>query len=318
MFSVIIPLYNKAAYIEKAVQSVLAQSFKDFELLIVNDGSTDNSLEVVQNFDDPRIRIISQENAGVSTARNNGVKAAKHELIAFLDADDWWANEYLDEMLRLVEKYPDAGLWSARYYYVKYGQNRKAGIGLDHGFTDGYINYFKVYARTMWMPVYPPSVIITKKIFDEFTGFKTELKLGEDFHLWARIAFKYKIAYLNKPLVYYNQDVPAQERAIGGLKIRRPEEHYIFNLEVLKDAEKSNPELKFLLDKMRLRALLRYHMYKAYPAETKQILKQIDFSNHSPSWRLKYIMPAVFHKIIFRLKNAGSEIKSKIYHYAGS
>lgn len=310
MFSIIIPLFNKAAYIEKAVQSVLDQTCRDFELIIVNDGSTDNSLEVVQQYDDARIRIIDQANAGVSTTRNNGVKEAKHELIAFLDADDWWAPTYLEEMLGMVEKYPDAGLWSARYYYVKYGQNRKAGIGLDDGFTDGYINYFKVYARTMWMPVYPPSVILTQKIFNEFKGFKTELKLGEDFHLWARIALKYKIAYLNKPLVYYNQDVPAQERAIGGLKLWKPEEHYIFNLEALKDAEKTNPELDFLLDKMRLSTLLRYRMYKAYPAETKQILKQIDFASQPFIWRIKYHLPVFLPKIWLYFKKTGSKIKN--------
>ena len=108
MFSVIIPLYNKAAYIEKAINSVLAQNFKEFELIIVNDGSTDDSfskLTVICNrlsVENPeifnKIKIVQQENQGVSTARNNGVKIAKYDYIAFLDADDWWESTFLEEM----------------------------------------------------------------------------------------------------------------------------------------------------------------------------------------------------------------------------
>jgi len=291
MFSVIIPLYNKAEYIAKAMQSVLGQTFVELELLIIDDGSTDNSLQIVKQFDDPRIRITSQENAGVSTARNNGVASAKYEHVAFLDADDWWDSGYLNEMQALINKYPDAGLWSAKYYKVKHGKNIEANIGLEDGFTEGYINYFKTYAKTMWMPIYPPTVVIPKKVFLELGGFKPILKLGEDFDLWVRVALKYKYAYLNKPLVFYNQDVDVQDRAVGGQKIYKPENHYIFNLGYLKRQEKTNPGLKNLLDKLRLRALFRYHLKGVYLNETKQLVNEINFSEQSLLWRLKYKLP---------------------------
>ena len=152
MFSVVIPLYNKEDHIQKAICSVLQQSLENLELIIVNDGSTDNSLKIVQQIRDDRIRIIDQPNAGVSTARNIGVKAARYDHIAFLDADDWWDLHYLEEMQQLICKYPDAGLWAAKYYKVKQGRNIEANIGLDEDFNDGPINYFRVYAKTLWMP----------------------------------------------------------------------------------------------------------------------------------------------------------------------
>ena len=315
MISVIIPLYNKAVYISKAIDSVLQQSLPDFELIIVNDGSTDNSLEVVRQIKDDRIRIIDQPNTGVSTARNNGVKAAKYDHIAFLDADDWWDPHYLKEMQQLIRKYPDAGFWAAKYYKVKFGKITKANIGLEKDFTEDYIDYFKVYGKTMWMPITSSSFIIPKKIFKEMNGYKAPLKIGEDFDLWVRIALQYKFAYLNKALVYYNQDVDTNNRAVGGGRIWKPENHYIFQLEYLKKEEKINPSLKHLLDKLRLRALLRYHLAGAYKKETKQILAEIDFSAQAFSWRLKYHIPLPVLKIWYSQKMAGSVLKKRVLQY---
>jgi len=110
MVSVIIPLFNKEVYIKKCIQSVLAQTYSNFELIIVNDGSTDGSLLKVLEFVDSRISFLTQENSGVSIARNNGVSVSKHDYIAFLDADDWWEPTFLEEMKALVETFPDAGI----------------------------------------------------------------------------------------------------------------------------------------------------------------------------------------------------------------
>ncbi len=90
LISVVIPLYNKEPYIKRAIDSILAQKIQDYEIIVIDDGSTDKSAEVVKSFPDPRIRLIQQENAGVSAARNRGIEEAKAELIAFLDADDEW------------------------------------------------------------------------------------------------------------------------------------------------------------------------------------------------------------------------------------
>ena len=98
-FSVIIPLYNKEAYIEQTLGSVLAQTYPFFEVIIVDDGSSDASLQIVNRITDSRIRVISQVNSGVATARNRGVKEAKENYVAFMDADDFWA------LLVLMQEY---------------------------------------------------------------------------------------------------------------------------------------------------------------------------------------------------------------------
>lgn len=95
MISIVIPLYNKEKQIAHTLQSVFAQTFQDFEIVIVDDGSTDNSVMEVKKFDDPRVLLIQQSNAGVSAARNRGIEEANGELIAFLDADDEWMPEFL-------------------------------------------------------------------------------------------------------------------------------------------------------------------------------------------------------------------------------
>ena len=113
MFSVVIPLYNKQDCIRNTVQSVLNQTFPDFEINIVDDGSTDRSLEIARQFDDPRIRVFSKPNGGVSSARNYGIRQSRKKYIAFLDADDLWYPDYLSEIARLIDKYPGCGIYSA-------------------------------------------------------------------------------------------------------------------------------------------------------------------------------------------------------------
>lgn len=309
MISVIIPLYNKAQYIGKAIQSVLSQTLRDFELIIVNDGSTDSSLEVITQFSDPRIRVINQENKGVSTARNNGAKEAINEYIAFLDADDWWFPHYLEEMNGMINSYPESGLWASKYYKVKQGQYIEAKIGVEDKFVEGPIDYFQVYSNTMWMPVTSSSFIVKKKILEELGGYKSSLKIGEDFDLWSRIAIKHKIAFINNPLVCYNQDVETQNRAVGGLKIYKPENHFIFNLDHLISEEKTNPVLKNLLDKMRLRALFRYHLLGKNREEKERVLNEVDFSKQSLGWKLKYKTPVIIIRTYFSLKMRMSIIK---------
>lgn len=111
MISVVIPLYNKAHTIVNTLNTVFAQTYQDFEVVIVNDGSTDNSVEVVQqHFNDKRIRIIHQKNAGVSVARNRGVDESKGDYIAFLDGDDEWHPDYLSIINDTISKYPQAGM----------------------------------------------------------------------------------------------------------------------------------------------------------------------------------------------------------------
>ena len=309
MFSIIIPLYNKANYILKTVNSVFNQTFPEFELIVVNDGSTDESLDKIKHFKDNRFKIISQENAGVSVARNNGVKQAKYSYVAFLDADDWWDDHFLEEMKMLIGKYPEAGIYGCNYYYVKNGKCRLADKGLEKGFTAGYINYFKVYAKTFCVPFNCSFVIVDKTVFNAGGGFNPRLRFGEDFDLWASIALKSKIGYLNKPLAYSNQDIAFSDRALGINKLYDKDSYYIFNLPHLEIEEKKNQDLSILLDGLRVRSLLRYYLRNKYVKEVNELLSKVDFNKQPIYFRLIYSLPLPIVKLYFSLKRIGSKMK---------
>jgi len=321
MFSVIIPLYNKAAYVEKAIQSVLSQTFREFELIVVDDGSTDNSMSVVERiFKSPLGDLgvnppsggwggFTQSNQGVSTARNNGVKVAKYNYIAFLDADDWWEPTYLEEMKGLIEKFPEAGIYGCGYYIIKNGKKRIAPIGVEPDFSKGMINYCRVYAKTLCMPLWTGATIIRKTIFESEQGFKSGLKLGEDFDLWVRVALKYPVAFLNKPQANYNQDVELSGRAIGE-KLYKPEEHMLFtdygNLN-------NNPDFRFLFERLAVYGLLPYYLAGRNKRDVQNILVTIDWAKHELKYKLYYrILPKAFVQIWISLIKTGSLIKKRL------
>jgi glycosyltransferase involved in cell wall biosynthesis len=328
MFSVIIPLYNKAGHIEKAIRSVLNQSYHEFELIIVNDGSTDNSMEVVNHYLHAQekegnssllqhVRIINQPNAGVSAARNSGVAAATHNYIAFLDADDWWHKHYLVNLKGLIEDYPEAVLYSTAYYQVKRGNINPAPIGVEPGFKRGYINYCRVYARILCMPVWTSATVIRKKVFEEFRGFNPNLKMGEDFDLWIRVALKYKVAFLNEPLAYYNHDQNEDERAVVRDRIYPSSQHVIFNLNYLETEEQNNPDLKELLDALRVYTLRPYYLNKPTRREAQAELAKVNWEMQPFKERFRYKSPVMLAKAQYQAMIWGSEIKQYILRHSG-
>ena len=309
MFSVIIPLYNKAPYIAKAIESVLGQTYRDFEVIVIDDGSTDQSLEVAKTFENKSITIISQPNSGVSTARNNGVKLAKHPYICFLDADDWWHPTFLEEMKQLITDFPDAGIYGSGYYIVKNGKERIAPIGVPQGFERGIIDYCEVYARTLCMPLTSISVVIPKHIFDEEKGFKSQLKLGEDFDLWIRITLKHKVILVNKPLAYYNQDVDVNNRAIGS-RFYKPEEHMLFSNY---GDFMHNEGFRFLFERLALYGLLSYYLNDVNKLEVYQILSEINWDKHESKYHQYYKkFPRWAVKVWFKIIKKLSIIKNRI------
>lgn len=291
MFSVIIPLYNKAPYIEKAIRSVAAQTFQDFELIVIDDGSKDRGIEIAKKLFDvltPPLGgwgAICLSNAGVSVTRNNGVGLAKYDYIAFLDADDWWAPTYLEEMKALISQYPEAGIYGSSYFKVKNGKHIPANIGVEPGFQHGLINYFRVYAKTLWMPLWTGATILRKDVFNENNGFKPTLKLGEDFDLWVRVAIKYPVAFLNKPLAYYNQDVILDTRAVGA-RLYETQENMLFTQ--YDNSLTDNTDFRFLFERLALYGLLKYYMAGKHIEEIKEILQHMDWSRHEKKYYLYY------------------------------
>jgi len=313
-FSVIIPLYNKAPYVAKAIGSVLAQTFTDYELIIVDDGSKDDSAEKAAQaiVNHTNVRLIKQENAGVSMARNNGVAISQGDYLCFLDADDWWMPTFLEEMNNFVNEYPEAGIYGTNYTIVNETKHktRIAKIGVEEGFKKGYINYCQTYTRTMYMPLWTGAVCIPRNVYNEMHGFPKGIKLGEDFILWIQIALKYKVAFLNKPLAYYNQDVDALNRGVG--RLHNPHDHMLWNLKFLDEEEKHNPSYKLLIDNLRICGLYPYYFSKDYHKAAVIELKKVDWTQQPKKLKRQYKRPWIVQRLVFPILKLGSRIKSKL------
>jgi len=306
-FSIIMPLYNKEAYVEKAIGSVLCQSFKDWELIVVNDGSTDGSFDVAAKVIgcDSQCRILNQANAGVAAARNNGVAISNGEYLCFLDADDWWEPAFLEEMALFVKNFPDAGLYATNYFYYKPG---KTHVAINN--STGYLNYPKTYYENGAMPVTSITVCLSRNVFDRSGGFPENIKLGEDFLVWSKIAVDNKVAFLNKPLAYYNNDIPSNLRATRNL--HNPECHMLFNMEWLEDrvsCMEDNTYWKQLLDKLRVNGLMDYWLSKHYHQRAAEELKKVDWSQQPKSVVMEYKMPIPLLILKNKVMIIGSKIK---------
>ena len=345
-FSVIIPLYNKAPYIRKALESVLAQTYTDYELIIVDDGSTDGSAEIAEailqetirlqgyeakglensgaeinaynlspinyklnayNLSPINYKLIRQANAGVAAARNNGVAQANGDYLAFLDADDWWEPTYLERMAQLIEDYPEAGLYASNYVYYKPG---KTHVALN--IPTGYINYPKAYYESDAMPVTSITAIIPRMVFDNVGDFPVGIKLGEDFLLWAKIALQYKVVFLNEALVYYNNDVPVNLRATRNL--HHPNNHMLFRMDNIAFrlsplASSLKSDWQSLLDKLRVNGLLEYWLSKEYHDLAAQELAKVDWSKQSAAVKRMYKTPIWLLKVKRLVMKWGSAVK---------
>ena len=335
-FSIIVPLYNKAPYVRKALESIMSQTFTDWECIIIDDGSTDNSAAICEEYLKDKfeiinlhgsadrqkfeIRILRQPNSGVAAARNNGVKASCGEYVCFLDADDWWEQNYLEEMDQLIKEYLDAGLYATNYVYYKPG---KTQIALN--LPRGYMNYPEAYLQGP-MPIWTGATCMPRHVFDEMGGFPVGIKLGEDFLLWAKTALHYKAAFSEKALAYYNNDVLSSLRLTRNL--HAPEHNMLFHLD---DIEKTiNLEQSFrkdkkfeiinpkyaawhaLLDKLRISGLMDYWLDERYHAAAATELTKVDWSKQPRQARVQYEKPIWYLKIHRRFMQIGSYCKQII------
>lgn len=205
MISVVIPLYNKEQSIASTLHTVLNQTYQNFEIVIVNDGSTDHSVEEVTKVTDPRIRLIHQSNAGVSAARNRGIAEAQGEYIAFLDADDEWKPDYLKTQYELTQKYPECSVFACNYEFkdVKGKVTPTIIRKLPFKGEDGILsNYFEV-ANCSHPPLWTSAVIVKKSAIQSIGGFPIGIKSGEDLLTWARLACQYSIVFYTIPLATF-------------------------------------------------------------------------------------------------------------------
>ncbi|WP_051957464.1 glycosyltransferase family 2 protein [Altibacter lentus] len=203
MISVVIPLYNKEAYIAEAITSVLRQSYTDFELIVVDDGSTDSSLEVASGVKDNRLKLIPIVHQGVSAARNTGIEAAGYNWIAFLDADDWWAPDFLKEMVTCIKAYPKHNLFaSGRSHVFSDHVMRYNNPFLPKDGKVGILNYIEVISK--YLPLINSSnAMISKSHLLSSGCFREEQKMHEDHDLWIRLSRGEDVVFSNKNLSFY-------------------------------------------------------------------------------------------------------------------
>lgn len=208
MFSIVIPLFNKEKFIAETLHSVVLQSYHDYEVIIVNDSSTDNSLAIAQTFEvDKRFKVYTKLNGGVSDARNFGIEKAAGKYICFLDADDIWEKTYLQEVYRLICKYPDNDVFCLGYsFFNNVIENTYAKFNLRKYIKtdDTVIDFFRYSVLRKGSIALTSAVVISRSLIEsKQLKFKTGCSMGEDVDFWVRACASKDIVYCNKTLMFY-------------------------------------------------------------------------------------------------------------------
>lgn len=260
MISVVIPLYNKAATIVKTIDSVLAQTVADWELIVVDDGSTDAGPELVRAYTDFRVRLVKQANAGVSAARNKGAELAASDMVAFLDADDYWDPAHLANLEALIAEFPGAALYATAYFVVEEdGSFRKIRVR-DEGAAPERLLMKDYFADVLEVerPVCLSALAVSKASLDKVGGFPIGITSGEDIITVARLACIGDLAYSNIATSYYV--VPPVSMVKRSGFIRRPQkpDYVAFELQKLRTATHrfETSLTRFLAAWYRMRAII--------------------------------------------------------------
>lgn len=262
--SVIVPVYNKAPYVERCVRSILDQSLRDFELILVDDGSTDESLEVARGITDPRITVIQQKNSGPGAARNTGIRAARSEVCAFLDADDEWLPPYLEESLVFLEKEPS--LSAVVSGYIEYPR----GVSTERywsrrGISDGVVELSPrhtpkhLVALLAYMSCW--STVARRDVLLKWGGFydRDKCRYAEDSFLWLKILLNEKVHFSTKPRVKFHREASSLSNIRNG---PRPIEPFLTYPELIR--KESPPHLAKLLEGFLTRRAVKTACMLAY------------------------------------------------------
>lgn len=314
MISVVIPLYNKEKAIVDTLRSVLTQTCTDFEVVVVDDGSTDNSLNVVRSFVKSIrpsfiIRIIHKGNGGVSSARNRGIKEAKCDYIALLDGDDLWEPTFLEEQVKLIRDFPEAAMWGVNTAFIKGGETHKWEQGMGDGFR-GYVeNYFGTKHNDLFCS---SSVVIRKEVFDVVGYFDERINSSEDLDMWYRIILKYPVVFYDKVLVYYNQD--AENRVAYDTDTRFPltkDIKYYFDKH--NDEFERNPVFSRFMNNYIAANLLKEGYYFGTVQERKDsdvVVKKLRYQDIHPKYRWIFKTPRWFGWIVYQIVCLKKNLKS--------
>lgn len=258
MISIVLPLYNKAPFIMRAIDSVIAQTVTDWELVVVDDGSIDNGPVLVSAYSDQRIRLIMQTNTGGAAARNKGAELATNDILAFLDADDYWAPTHLENLQQLLKEFPHASLYGTAYLGVGGdGVARKSKFRNPNAEPDRLLiaDYFADVVEFGHF-IFTSSIAIKSSWFQAVGGFPIGVKSGEDTLTWARLACAGDVAFSKIATSFYN--LPPVDLANRQNFLRRPliPDYVASELSKLREA---TPKFKMSLS----RYLAHWHRIRA-------------------------------------------------------
>lgn len=296
--SIVIPLYNKENEIENTLNSVLKQSFTNFEVIIINDGSTDKSESRVLAFSDNRIKYKKTENGGVSKARNKGIEMAVSPLIAFLDADDIWLPDHLFDLKKLYDDFPNAGLILKNYIFVYAGNHQVKPVfnGIDPDNFRGIVDDF-FYASLNYRLAWTSAAAIPKEVFKKVGVFDEKITLGagEDTDMWTRTALSYPVAFDSKISALYKMD--ASNRISHSKTLKRS----FSKLNKFIDEEKQNPSLKKFIDRYRVDYAVK-HKLAGDTKTFKYYINGVNKSNLNTKTKLILALPTAFLRLLYKLK----------------
>lgn len=293
-FSVVIPLYNKENYIEKTLQSVLAQTFSDFQIIVVNDGSTDGSLEKVKKIQNDRIVLLNQKNQGASITRNDGVEHSQGEYLVFLDADDYWFPDHLEVLHELILEFPIAGLYCGNYeIYRGNGLTVAANLTFDEPkmpqiLTDYFMGSIADSILIMG------NFAVSKTDFLKIGKFDPRLRTGQDIDFFIRAALKKKIAFHPKITMRYHK------QSENNLAKSHFNEDRVLFLALYRTEEKTNASLKKYLDINRYAVALRCKIRDEKIWKT--LANEIDRKNLNSKQRFLLKMPKVLLQMAIKFQ----------------
>ena len=294
-FTVIIPLYNKEMYIENAIKSILNQTFTDFELLIINDCSTDKSIEIASKFAFEKVQIIHHEkNSGLAATRNTGIKKATSNYVTFLDADDLWKPHFLEKIFHLIQNFPDARIFGTNYEEI-WGKTIKN----PHNNSDslpkhflGYVNFFQINLK---QGIYNHgSVCFHKEVYEKVGFYNEKIQLSQDLDFNIRANYNYKLAFDNSVQMSYFMQTDNQLTRSSIVNKTIPD------YDKYEDWTKNNSDLKKYLDFERY--VLGKRLKKNNDLRWKKMVAPIDSNNLNWKQNLLLKLPSFVLNFLDKLK----------------
>lgn len=299
MFSVIIPYYKKRNYIERCLDSVFAQTYTNYEVILIDDGSNDGIENLIYEKYFGKLNLIQQSNQGVSAARNQGINLANYNYVAFLDADDYWSPFYLDYASQVISNELEIKILGSNFSRVK-KELPSHKPTLNYRIIENYFSK-EVFRNPLF---FTSATIVNKEFFLENDGFNTKMKRGEDLDVWFRaIASGGKVVFINNTLVYYS-DEDENQMSIKTIELK----FSILSVMLKQYNNESSPLVLRDFSRIFIRKRIYPYFFSSVNHEdAKKILKQIGYGNLFS--KLLYFAPPSIVKNIIGKKVVGYYIK---------